>query len=178
MGGEAFWEKLRAVDPERAARLPAADKRRLVRAMEVFAVTGTTITEHDRRDKERPPRYDSRRLALDFKDRQRLYGRIDARVDDMVARGLFDEVRTLLDAGLSPEGTAMQAIGYKEAATALRGLTTREAATELIKRESRRYAKRQLTWLRRDAGLHWLRWDTEPDPAAALRFLERSLTFS
>jgi tRNA dimethylallyltransferase len=86
----------------------------------------------------------------------------------MVAAGLFDEVANLLAAGLSPESTAMQAIGYKEAADCLLGRWMRDEAIDAIKRASRRYAKRQLTWLRRDPGLRWIVWDNSPDiPAAA-----------
>jgi tRNA dimethylallyltransferase len=161
-GGAAFSERLRGLDPERAAKLHPADKRRLVRAMEVCLSGGETMTEHDRRDRERPPRYASVRFALCYAERQRLYDRIDARVDDMVSRGLFKEVRALLDGGLPPDSGAMQAIGYKEAAAALRGECSEDEAVELIKRGSRRYAKRQLTWLRRDGGLRWLLWEKEP----------------
>ncbi|MGN1001654.1 MAG: tRNA (adenosine(37)-N6)-dimethylallyltransferase MiaA [Oscillospiraceae bacterium] len=163
LGGEAFREKLRAVDPLRAEKLHPADKKRLVRAMEVYALTGKTITEHDEETRLLPPRWDSLRYALSFADRERLYARIDRRVDQMAERGLFDEVAGLLESGLSDECTAMQAIGYKEAVRALRGLCTREEALEDIRRESRRYAKRQLTWLRRDKELRWLLWAQEPE---------------
>ena len=168
VGGETFREMLRAVDPERAEKLHPSDKKRLVRAMEVYRLTGETISAHDARTKTLPPRWPSLRVALTFSDRAALYARIDARVDAMAAAGLFDEVERLLAAGLSPESTAMQAIGYKETADCLLGRCTREEAVEAIKRASRRYAKRQLTWLRRDAGLHWIAWDGAPDiPAAA-----------
>ena len=88
-------------------------------------------------------------------------------MDDMVRRGLFDETRALLEAGVSPDATAMQAIGYKEAAAALRGECTREEAAEMIKRASTRYAKRQLTWLRRDKELRWIFREDRPDPERA-----------
>ena len=103
------------------------------------------------------------RIVLDYEDRAELYRRIDSRVDEMVAQGLFDEVKALLDEGLSPDMTAMQAIGYKEPAAFFRGELTREEAIELIKRESRRYAKRQLTWLRRDDSALRIRWGVSPD---------------
>ena len=168
LGGAAFREELRAVDPERAEKLAPGDRRRLVRAMEVYLLTGETITEHDRRTRALPPRWDSLRFALTFADRAALYARIDRRVDAMARAGLFAEVETLLARGLSPDCTALQAIGYKEAAAALRGECSREEALDAVRRESRRYAKRQLTWLRRDASLHWIRWEGEPDiPRAA-----------
>ena len=166
-GGEAFREKLAAVDPERAAKLHPADKKRLVRAMEVYIISGETITAHDARTQTKPPRWESLRVALSFADRAALYERIDRRVDAMVERGLFAEVRGLLDAGAGAECTAMQAIGYKEVSACLRGECTEAEAVAAIKRNSRRYAKRQLTWLRRDAGLRWIFWEGAPDVARA-----------
>ena len=168
LGGEAFREKLRSVDPERAEKLSPADKKRLVRAMEVFTLTGETITAHDERTRALPPRYESVRFALTWNDRERLYQRIRKRVDAMVDAGLFREVEALLDAGLRRDSTAMQAIGYKETAAALRGECSREEAVEAIKRESCRYAKRQLTWLRRDAELLWIPREECPDTPSAL----------
>ena len=152
-----------AFDPERAAKLHPADRRRIIRAIEVYMLSGRTITQHDLETKAVPPRYDALRIALDFEDRAQLYGRIDRRVDEMVAQGLFEEVSSLLNEGLSPDATSMQAIGYKEPAAFLRGEITRDEAIELIKRESRRYAKRQLTWLRRDESLFRIRWGDPPD---------------
>ena len=167
VGGDAFREQLRLVDPERAEKLHPADKKRLVRAMEVWRLTGETISAHDARTQSLPKRWPSLRIALTWADREALYARIDRRVDEMAAAGLFEEVERLLAAGLSSESTAMQAIGYKEAADCLLGRCTRAAAIDAIKRASRRYAKRQLTWLRRDAGLHWIAWEGAPDLAAA-----------
>lgn len=166
-GGEAFREKLSAVDPERAAVLHPADKKRLVRAMEVYLLTGRTISQHDRETRLLPPRWPSARFALSYADRELLYARIDRRVDDMIDRGLFAEAAELLDRGVPDSATAMQAIGYKEAAMYLRGEISRDEAAELIKLASRRYAKRQLTWLRRDPELHWILRDSVPDTAAA-----------
>ena len=163
LGGEAFRRRLAEVDPQRAEKLHPADRRRLVRAMEVFRLTGETITAHDARTRALPPRWDSLRLALSFRDRQDLYRRIDRRVEQMLDGGLLEEVRALLDAGVGPQRTAMQAIGYKEAVRCVLGECSREEAAEDIARESRRYAKRQLTWLRRDPGLRWLLWDARPD---------------
>lgn len=155
IGGEAMLEHLRGFDPERAAKLHPADKRRIVRAVEIYILTGETITRHDEETKKRPKRYDAVKIALTFADRAVLYDRINARVDKMVSDGLFDEVKGLLDSGLSPESTSMQAIGYKEPAAYFRGEMSRDEAVELIKLSSRRYAKRQLTWLRRDTTVLW-----------------------
>ena len=102
-----------------AEKLAPGDKKRLVRAMEIYTLTGETITAHDERTKSLPPRYDSRRFALTWNERETLYARIRQRVDEMVAAGLFEEVERLLGAGLSDSCTAMQAIGYKEIAAAL-----------------------------------------------------------
>ena len=169
LGGERMWERLRQIDPERAAKLHAADRRRIVRAIEVYTLTGKTITQHDAETRARPPRYPSRRYVLNFSRRETLYRRIDRRVELMAAAGLFEEVERLLDEGLSPACTAMQAIGYKEAVLALRGEITRAEAVALIQQNSRRYAKRQLTWFGRDQGAEWIVWDEEPDDSAALK---------
>ena len=121
IGGDAFREKLRGIDPDRAEKLHPGDKKRLVRAMEVYLLTGETITAHDERTRALPPRWDSLRVARSYSDRAALYARIDRRVESMVRDGLFGEVKALLSGGLSPDSTAMQAIGYKEAARFLRG---------------------------------------------------------
>ena len=167
IGGEGLLRELAQVDPERASKLHAADKKRIVRAMEVYLLTGKTITEHDAESAARAPRYDAAYIVLDYAERARLYARIDARVDEMVEQGLFEEVERLSRAGLS--ATARQAIGYKEPAAALAGELSRAEAVELIKRESRRYAKRQLTWLRRKPDALWIRWGKEPDFESAAR---------
>ena len=167
IGGEAFRAKLMSVDPERGAKLHASDKKRLVRALEVYQLTGATISAHDARTRTLPPRWDSLRVALSFKNRETLYTRIDARVREMLRAGLIDEVRGLLAGELPPDGTAMQAIGYKEIVEHLSGACSAEEAEDAICRNSRRYAKRQLTWLRRDADLHWILWDSLPDPVSA-----------
>ena len=169
LGGQAMLEILRGFDPERAEKLHPGDKRRIVRAIEIYRLSGKTITQHDAETRARPPRYEALTLALSFADRADLYARIDRRVDRMVARGLFAEVEGLLKEGLSPRCTAMQAIGYKEAALALAGEMSREEAAALIRMNSRRYAKRQLTWFGRNPAAHWILWDKEPDLDLALR---------
>ncbi len=171
LGGEEMLRRLSLFDPERAEQLHPNDKKRILRAFEVYEQTGETITAHDKRTREKPPRYEAVKLALDFAERERLYARIDRRVDAMFAEGLVEEVRSLLKEGVPPDSTAMQAIGYKELVRALAGETTQAQAREEIQRESRRYAKRQLTWLRRDGSLHWLRWENAPDASLARRLL-------
>ncbi len=158
-GGEFFLEKLSKFDPKRAEKLAPADKRRIVRAIEVYTLSGKTITEHDEYTKSIPPRYDSAMIVLSYKDRADLYARIDKRVDIMVEMGLIDEVKSLLSEGISENCTAMQAIGYKEIVSAINGDCTMDEAIDRIKRESRRYAKRQLTWFRRHKEALWLEWD-------------------
>lgn len=162
-GGAAMLSLLAVNDPQRAALLSPLDKKRIIRALEVYRLTGRTITEHDRETKALPDRYDAARVVLTFKSREALYSRIDSRVDSMAASGLAKEVRELLLSGVPETATAMQAIGYKEMAAALRGETTDAQAIELIKRESRRYAKRQLTWFRRWKDALWIEWESEPD---------------
>lgn len=169
IGGPAMLRELSQLDPERAAKLHPADKKRIVRAFEVYLLTGRTITELDRESREREPDFDAKYIILGWKSREELYRRIDERVDEMVAQGLFREVEALLDEGLDANATAMQAIGYKEAAQAIRGLCSADEAVEKIKRETRRYAKRQLTWLRQREDALRIDWDAAPDFAAALR---------
>ena len=111
IGGEGLLGELRKFDPERAAKLHPADKKRIVRAMEVYILTGKTITQHDAETRAVPPRYDAAKIALTFANRQDLYARIDRRVDAMMQQGLLDEVRALLAAGIPADCTAMQAIG-------------------------------------------------------------------
>ncbi len=175
-GAAALLEELRQIDPETAARLHLKDEKRIIRALEVWQETGETITDHDRRTREAPNRYDAVYIGLDFAHRQDLRRRIDARVDAMVARGLLDEVRALLSAGLPPDATALQAIGYKQFLAVDRGELTEAEAVEEVKLRSRQYAKRQLTWLRRNDKIHWLHWEKEPDFPAALQEATKILT--
>ncbi len=156
-GIEAVIEKLRAVDPESAERLHRSDQKRIIRAMEVYLETGETITEHNRKTQEIPPRYTPIWFALEDADRATLYERIDKRVEVMLQQGLLGEIRSLLAEGVPEKCTAMQAIGYKEFVDALQGRSTVESATALVQQSSRNYAKRQLTWFRRNPNMHWLR---------------------
>ena len=168
-GGAALLEELARVDPDTAARLHPNDGKRIVRALEVYRSTGTTLTAHNAMTRSLPPRYDALTLTLAFQRREDMWDRIDRRVDRMMADGLAEEVRALLDSGVPDRCTAMQAIGYKEMAAALRGDGDTARAAEEIKLRSRQYAKRQLTWFRRNPDARWLLWDREPDLSAALQ---------
>ena len=168
-GGAALLEELARVDPDTAARLHPNDGKRIVRALEVYRSTGTTLTEHNAMTRSLPLRYDALTLTLAFQRREDMWDRIDRRVDRMMADGLAEEVRALLDSGVPDRCTAMQAIGYKEMAAALRGDGDTARAAEEIKLRSRQYAKRQLTWFRRNPDARWLLWDREPDLSAALQ---------
>ena len=153
-GLEAMRSWLRSIDPEAEARIQ--DRKRLLRALEVYLETGETITEHNRRTQALPPRFTPLWLGLDFENRQSLYSRIDLRVTHMLEAGLLQEIRSLLQSGVPDTATAMQAIGYKEFVSALEGHGTVEAAADSVRQSSRRYAKRQLTWFRRNPAVHWL----------------------
>ena len=155
-GMEAMLSLLASLDPDAAARLHLADRKRIIRALEVYYETGETITQHNRKTQEIPPRYQPVWLGLDFADRSELYRRIDLRVEIMLRDGLVDEIRSLLARGIPAKCTAMQAIGYKEFVSALEGNGTLEEAAAQVQQSSRRYAKRQLTWFRRNPNMHWL----------------------
>lgn len=162
-GAQAMLERLRQIDPQTAARLHPADEKRIVRALEVYAQTGKTLSQHDADSRAQPPRYEALWLGLDYEDRAVLYRRIDARVEQMLQLGLLGEVQELMQRGISPRATAMQAIGYKEFFAVAQGECTLQEAVALVKQRSRNYAKRQLTWLRRNAQLQWLRLTGEED---------------
>ena len=147
-GMEYLRSRLAAVDPDAALR--CKDLRRIIRALEIYEETGETMTAHDARTKALPPKYTPCKIGLDFEDRQKLYERIDLRVEEMFKAGLLDEVRSL-----QLTGTAAQAIGYREPMAVLRGEMTVEEAKAAICLATRHYAKRQLTWFRRDPEIRW-----------------------
>ena len=157
-GMEPLLQELRRVDPESAARLHPAD------------------TAHDERTRSLPPRYDAVWLGLRFADREDMRALIDRRVDAMVRSGLEEEVRALLQSGLPPSATAWQAIGYKEFLDVLEGTATMEQAVAEVKLRSRQYAKRQLTWLRRNPAIHWMEWEKERNFEQALQLSTEILT--
>lgn len=168
-GLAALYAELGRVDPRRQAQLHPNDQKRILRALEIYYETGRPMSELDAQSQSVPPRFQALRIALDFQDRADLHRRIDRRVDEMMAAGLPGEVKALLDAGVPPSATAMQAIGYKELAQAvLTGGDLTQAAEE-VKLRTRQYAKRQLSWFRRHEDTHWIRWGREPDFSRALQ---------
>ncbi len=172
-GMQFLYDMLMDADPETAEKLHVSDRKRIIRAMEVFLITGMPLSYHNAQSKLKPPKYSPVWLGLNFRDRAKLYQRVDTRVDQMMEKGLEAEVRSLLDRGVDPKTTAMQAIGYKELAAALQGAGDRTQAVAQIQQASRNYAKRQLTWFRRNEAIHWLYADEEKDlPAAALRAIQ------
>ena len=148
-GGEYMIELLSGFDPVSAARLHPNNMRRIIRAIEFYKLTGVPISEHQEMTKQTESRYDPIMFCIDH-PRQELYERINRRVDIMLGSGLMDEVRGLLEMGYKRELNSMQGIGYKELISHFNGECTLDEATEAIKQGSRRYAKRQLTWFRRD----------------------------
>ncbi len=169
-GLPALRRELERADPEAAGRIHPNDEKRTLRALEVYLATGKTITQHDRDSRALPNRYTPLTIALNFGERPWLWERIDRRVDHMMAQGLEGEVRGLLASGVSRECTAMQAIGYKEIAAAIaEGRPAAEGAEE-VKLRSRQYAKRQLTWFRRNKQAYWFNWEKIPDLSAAAVF--------
>ena len=175
-GMEAMLELLRSIDPDSAARLHLSDRKRIIRALEVYYETGETITAHNLKTQAIPPRYNPLWLGLDFADRAELYRRIDLRVDIMLRQGLAEEIRTLLASGIPNKCTAMQAIGYKEFVAALEGACTIEEAADEVRKASRHYAKRQLTWFRRNKNIHWLTRSAEESADEIIRRARQVIT--
>lgn len=155
-GADALHERLRGIDPQAAEKIHKNNVRRVARAIEIYELTGKTKTEHDREAISDSP-YESLIIGLDYDDREVLYNRINRRVDAMIEAGLEGEVRSLVSRGLlSAESTSGQAIGYKEMLGYIAGDCSLGDAVEKIKLGTRRYAKRQLTWLRRNPDIKWL----------------------
>jgi tRNA dimethylallyltransferase len=154
-GGTSLLDMLAKFDPESAARLHPNDLARIIRAIEIYKTTGVTMSELLRLSKAVPPDYRLCMVGLYFSDRAALYARINARVDGMFAMGLEEEARKLYSY-CGPGATAAQAIGYKELFEYFEGRSTFNEAAERIKKETRRYAKRQMTWFGRDSRINWL----------------------
>ena len=170
-GRHALHERLRAVDPQSAGRLHENDLRRVIRALEIYELTGRTMTEQMEEDSRREGDFDVSLYALSW-PRELLYDRINRRVDRMMDEGLAGEVQALLDAGVPRDATAMQALGYKEIAQALCGECTMWEAVEAVKLGSRRYAKRQETWFHRDKRCVWLSAEGKTGAQLAQKILD------
>lgn len=151
-GQNALHERLRDIDPPAAERTPPQNTRRVIRALEIHHQTGQRMSDLEGKD---PPPWDILRIGLHI-DRPRLFERIDQRVDRMLQHGLVDEVRGLLDAGVSPDCTAMRSIGYQEVIPYLRGEFNEQEMAERIKFATHRYVRHQLTWLRKTPGIVWV----------------------
>lgn len=157
-GAESLLQQLAQFDPQSAQRLGTANHRRLIRAIEIYLTTGKTMTQHIAESKLAPTPYNDVRIGLSCKDRENLYNKINLRVDLMVEQGLLEEAENFRNQAYS--NTAVKAIGYKELEPYFNGSLTLSQALENLKRETRRYAKRQLTWFRRDEKINWILTDT------------------
>lgn len=171
-GANVLLQELEAVDPQTAHTLHPNNTKRIVRALELYYTTGITMSEQRRLSRSVESPYRVCMLGLDFQNRETLYQRINQRVDQMLQDGLVEEAESVLHSPYSK--TAMGAIGYKELAEYFRGECSLEQAVETLKRETRRYAKRQLTWFRRDQRIHWIFVDACKDFEEVL---EKSLNF-
>ncbi len=154
-GPDKLYARLQAVDPASTEKIHAHNVRRVIRALEYYTLHGKPISQHNAEERKRPPVYDAAFFVL-TDDREKLYARIDSRVDLMLSAGLSEEAGWLRDLGLSPDHTALQGIGYKEMLQYLNGECSLPEAVEAIKKHSRNYAKRQLTWFRREAAAEWI----------------------
>ena len=154
-GAEALYERLRAVDPESCESIHAHNIKRVIRAIEFYEKTGKKISEHNREQRQNDSPYNFAYFVLND-DRERIYERINVRVDLMMAQGLVEEVRALRESGCRKEMVSMQGLGYKELLSYLEGETSMEEAVYLIKRDTRHFAKRQLTWFRREKEVIWV----------------------
>ncbi len=157
-GLPTLYDLLREVDPEGASRIHPRDRLRIVRALEVYHLTGVPISRWQRTHGFREEPYETLKIGL-YMERELLYKRIEERVDEMMEKGLLEEVRTLLKMGYGPELKPMQGLGYREMCSFLRGEMELDEAVRLIKRNTRRYAKRQFTWFRKEEGMEWFRPD-------------------
>ncbi|HQL35103.1 MAG TPA: tRNA (adenosine(37)-N6)-dimethylallyltransferase MiaA [Bacillota bacterium] len=158
-GNEYVHAMLEAVDPASYKRLHPNDLRRVIRALEVYKHTGRPISYFQEESRKQPPRYDFAYITLSM-DRRKLYERIEQRVDKMMASGLVEEVEGLIKRGYGRELNSMQALGYKEIADYLHGSVSKDEAVRILKRDTRHYAKRQLTWFRGDKRVNWVDVDS------------------
>ncbi len=157
LGNLAILERLRQVDPQLASRIHPNNLVRIIRALEVHQLTGVPLSSHQQKHGFAGTRYESLKIGIRI-DRQQLYHRIEQRVEQMLASGLIDEVASLLARGYSRDLKSMRSIGYKEISALLAGEISHDESVRLIKRDTRRYAKRQLTWFNADNGIIWLEY--------------------
>lgn len=160
LGGEYMHNMLKQVDEQSAKKLHFNDKKRIIRALEVYRQTGATISEHNIATKKEPSRLDSVTIAICPSPREFLYERINNRVDAMMDMGLLKETESLVQSGMLV-GTAAQAIGYKEILMYINGDASLERAVEILKQKSRNYAKRQLTWFKAVPNVNWISYEKD-----------------
>lgn len=169
-GAEALHEKLFAVDPVSYRNIHANNVKRVIRALEFYAETGIPISQHNAQQHEKISPYNFEYFVLND-DRQKIYDRIEQRVDQMFAEGLVDEVRGLLEYGCTPDMVSMQGLGYKEILPYLAGTCSLEEASYILKRDTRHFAKRQLTWFRREREVTWVDRQAFENQEAMLAFM-------
>lgn len=162
-GVDVLLERLRKIDPETAVKYHLNDRKRIIRALEIFEIHKKTKTQLDLESKQMGDRYDALWLGITYRNREILYDRINRRVDIMLKNGLLEEAKNAFDSGFG--STAVQAIGHKEFFPYFKGEIPLETAVENLKMETRRYAKRQLTWFRRNEKINWIYADETPDVA-------------
>lgn len=160
-GIAVLLNELKEIDPATGGKLHENDVKRVIRALEVYYASGKTMTQQNELSLQTPTPYDTLYIGLTAKDRDFLYERINRRVDEMLENGMLEEARAQYES--FPEGTSVQAIGYKELIPYFQGEKSLEACIETLKQSTRRYAKRQLTWLRKNEAIHWLYIDEIAD---------------
>lgn len=153
-GGEALYAELSSIDPIAAEKISPNDRKRVIRGLEIYYATGKTPSEQLKESKKEPSPYDLCAVGITYRDRQKLYDRINKRVDIMLENGLVDEAEYIIKNNVN--GTGMQAIGVKELIPYFEGRVSLDEAADKIKQESRRYAKRQFTWFKRDGRINWI----------------------
>lgn len=163
-GNLAVWEDLHQIDPQWADTLHPNNIRRVIRALEIYRITGKTMTQYVAQTKGSAS-VQSVYIGLTYADREKLYDKINGRVDAMLGNGLLDEIKTLLQQGIPRDCQAMQAIGYKELLPVIDETMSMDEAVDILKRNSRRYAKRQLTWFKKNDKIHWIHVDQQ-DPVS------------
>ncbi|NLX64917.1 MAG: tRNA (adenosine(37)-N6)-dimethylallyltransferase MiaA [Clostridiaceae bacterium] len=172
-GPQVLYEYLKKVDPKSAEIIHPNNIKRVIRALEVYETTGIPISEHKEASRKNPPLYKFLIYGLQV-EREELYRRIDQRVDKMIEKGLYDEVKGLLGRGYSPDLVSLQGIGYKEIIAAIEGRCSLSEATERIKTNTRHLAKRQITWFKKTEGLVWIDY-SNANTWAILKFLADNL---
>lgn len=173
-GNEFLHNRLRLIDPKAAQKIHMNNVKRVIRAIEVYTYTKKTISQHEEESRKNPSKYNYIVFGLTM-DRESLYDRINRRVDLMLEKGLVEEVKKLLEMGYDKSTIAMQGLGYKEILDFLRGEKTLEEAVYILKRDSRHYAKRQMTWFKRIEGITWINLDEFDDEREIIKNMKNHI---